>query len=154
MFLFLLALHSVWRWLVLFSLIYVIVRSWSRSKQNLPFTKFDNSIRHWTATISHIQLAMGAILYLKSPTVQYFFQNTSEALSSSDAVFFGVVHILLMILSVVFITIGSALAKRKKEANLKYRILLRWFGLGLFLIFIAIPWPFSPIAARELIRPF
>lgn len=150
----LISIHSLFRWLVLLSLIYAIFRAFRGYSGNLVFTKTDNSVRHWTATIAHIQLIIGIILYTKSPTAQYFWQNFSEAVQSLDTVFFGAIHFLLMLIAIVVLTIGSALTKRRETDNQKFKTMLVWFLIALVLIFIAIPWPFSPLANRPLLRTF
>ncbi|HLO43316.1 MAG TPA: hypothetical protein VK175_03215 [Leadbetterella sp.] len=144
--------HSIFRWLVLASLIYSIFRAakgyWSKSS----FGKVDNLVRHWTATIAHIQLTIGIVLYSQSSVVKYFWTNFKAASTNKDAAFFGLIHIFLMLLAVVFITIGSALAKRKTGDHEKFKTMLVWFSVTLFIIFIAIPWPFSPLANRPYLR--
>ncbi|UPT68814.1 MAG: hypothetical protein M0D57_09410 [Sphingobacteriales bacterium JAD_PAG50586_3] len=154
MFATLLSIHSFMRWLVLASLLYSIYRAYNGYIKKSTFTKADNSIRHWTATISHIQLTIGLIVYMYSPVIKYFRLNFSEAVKNIDTLFFGLIHITLMITSVVLITIGSALAKRKAVDNEKFKTMLVYFGTALLIIFIAIPWPFSPLAQRPYIRPF
>ena len=148
----LLSLHSLFRWLVLASLLYAIFRSYRGYTARLTFTPTDNAVRHWTATISHLQLVLGFTLYVISPVVQAFRQQGLGA--GGQLVFFGVAHISLMLLSVVLITVGSAMAKRASDDRQKFRILLVWFLAGLCIIFIAIPWPFSPFAHRPYFRPF
>jgi hypothetical protein len=71
-----------------------------------------------------------------------------------EAVFFGLIHITLMVLSVVLVTIGSALAKRKQTDREKFKTMLTWFSIVLLIIFIAIPWPFSPFANRNYFRTY
>jgi hypothetical protein len=154
MYQYLLFFHSIFRWFVLGSLLLAIYKAYTGYKQNKPFSKADDSIRHWTATIAHTQLIIGIILYIKSPIVQYFWSNFSDAIKYFDAAFFGLYHFLLMLTSVVLITIGSALAKRKPTDKEKFRTMLFWFGLTLLIIFIAIPWPFSPLANRPYYRTF
>jgi hypothetical protein len=139
---------------VLGSLVFAIYKAYTGYSQNRQFSTTDNSIRHWTATISHTQLIIGIILYLKSPITQYFWSNFSEAIKYFDTAFFGLYHFLLMLTSVVLVTIGSALAKRKPTDKEKFKTMLFWFGLTLFIIFIAIPWPFSPLVNRPYFRPF
>lgn len=180
----LLFLHSFFRWLVLSSLIYAILRAYrgfrsggetpspgedrshgegpphgdSRSHRAIrpvrPFTKADDAIRHWTATIAHIQLMIGCALYFTSPLIKLFFGHVQGAIGHQELSFFGIVHVSLMILAIVIITIGSALAKRETADADKFRTMLRWFSIALMLIFIAIPWPFSPFANRPLFRSF
>ncbi|CAH0200499.1 hypothetical protein MP478_09580 [Chryseobacterium sp. WG14] len=145
-------LHSTFRWLVLLSLIYSIFRAYKGYFSAGQFTKTDNSVRHWTATIAHIQLVLGMILYIKSPIVRYFWKNFYEAKESFDLLFFGLIHITMMITAVILITIGSALAKRKPEDREKFKIMMIWFIAALVMIFIAIPWPFSPFVNRPYFR--
>jgi hypothetical protein len=150
----LLVLHSITRWLVLATLLTSIYRAYIGFSQNKSFSKSDNTLRHWTATVAHIQLIIGILLYIKSPIIKYFWGNFNEAIKYMDTSFFGLYHILLMILSVVLVTIGSALAKRNKTDKEKYKTVLVWFSISLIIIIIAIPWPFSPFANRPYIRTF
>lgn len=144
--------HSTVRWLVLASLIYAIFRAYRGYRFNAVFSKTDNAIRHWTATIAHIQLMLGLVLYFQSPLIKYFFANFRETVWKLDFSFFGLFHSLMMFLAVVILTIGSALAKRKANDSDKFKTMLLWFSLSLLLIFIAIPWPFSPLAQRPYFR--
>jgi drug/metabolite transporter (DMT)-like permease len=57
-----------------------------------------------------------------------------------------------MLVAVVVLTFGSALAKRQSEDADKFRMMLFWFVLALVIILAAIPWPFSPWIQRPLIR--
>jgi hypothetical protein len=137
---------------VLLSLIYAIWISFKGYFYHKTFTKKEDLVRHWTATIAHVQLIFGIILYTKSPIVKYFWKNFSEAKASLDLLFFGMIHILLMITAIVLITVGSALAKRKPTDREKFKTMLIWFTIALVVIFIAIPWPLSPIANRPYFR--
>lgn len=144
--------HSIVRWLVLISLVYSIYRAYRGYFQNLKFSKHDNLVRHWTATIAHIQLIIGIMLYTQSPVVKYFWENFTEAITIMDSTFFSLIHSILMLTAIVLLTIGSALAKRKSIDKEKFKTTLIWFSVALFIIFIAIPWPFSPLANRPYIR--
>ncbi len=152
--LFFLLVHSLLRWLVLLSLIYALYRAYRGFTQGLVFSTTDNSVRHWTATIAHIQLIAGTILYIQSPVTAYFWRNFSEAIRQVNTTFFGIVHISLMLVAIVVITIGSALAKRRSSDREKFKTMLTWFGIGLLIILIAVPWPFSPWASRPYLRTF
>lgn len=91
----LLPLHSLIRWLVLASLvfaIYIAFRGWLSKKE---FSRFDNSVRHWTATIAHIQLLIGIWLYLISPVTDYFLYHFKEAVHLREIRFFGMEHSLI-----------------------------------------------------------
>ncbi|WP_407429516.1 hypothetical protein [Arcticibacter sp.] len=153
MYTFLLPLHSLFRWLVLGSLLCSIFFSYKGLLQKSVFTPMANNLRHWTATIAHIQLLIGMTLYFQSPIIMFgMFETTGGILSDHN--FFRYLHASLMISATVVITIGSAKAKRQADDQAKYQTILRWFILGLVIIFIAIPWPFSPLATRPLFRHF
>lgn len=151
-FLFFLFTHSLLRWLVLGSLVYTLYRAYMGYRQKRTFTATDNAARHWTATIAHIQLVMGILLYIKSPLTTYFRKHTGAALHQMEFAFFGLIHALLMFAAIIVITLGSALAKRSNTDEDKFRTLLRWYVAALIIISLAIPWPFSPLAQRPLIR--
>jgi hypothetical protein len=142
--------HSAFRWAVFISLIYSIIISWRGYVSKSGFSKSNNTIRHWTATIAHIQLMLGIVLYTQSPVVKFYFSDYPG--NEGEPFFFGITHIILMLIAVVIITIGSAKAKRAADAGTKFKTQLIYFGIALIVIFIAIPWPFSPLASRPLIR--
>lgn len=144
--------HSIMRWLVLASIVYAIYRAYRGYSSNAQFSKTDNAVRHWTATIAHIQLLIGIILYTQSPIIKYFWQNFNEAIQNLDLAFFGLLHLILMLTAIILITIGSALSKRKTTDKEKFKTMLVWFSVSLIIIFIAIPWPFSPLANRPYFR--
>ncbi|MGY3055686.1 magnesium-transporting ATPase (P-type) [Pedobacter sp. UYEF25] len=144
--------HSIIRWLVLTSLLYSIFRAGKGYLSNAPFSKTDNTVRHWTATIAHIQLVIGITLYTQSPIIKYFWHNFNQAIQNLDTTFFGLLHIILMLTAIIFITIGSALSKRKTTDKEKFKTILIWYSISIIIIFIAIPWPFSPLANRPYFR--
>lgn len=144
--------HSIMRWLVLASIVYAIYRAYRGYSSNTQFSKTDNAVRHCTATIAHIQLVIGIILYTQSPIIKYFWQNFNEAIQNLNLTFFGLLHLILMLTAIILITIGSALSKRKTIDKDKFKTMLVWFSVSLIIIFIAIPWPFSPFANRPYFR--
>lgn len=150
----LLTLHSLFRWFVLISLCYAILRVYRGYSTKSDFSFIDNKVRHWTATIAHIQLTLGVLVYINSPIIKFYFSNFKTSFFDWDQTFFGIFHFILMLIAIICITIGSAKAKRKKVDMKKYKTMLIWFSIALIIIFIAIPWPFSPLANRPYIRTF
>src|SRR5690606_12105583 len=111
-------------------------------------------LRHWTATVAHIQLMIGMILYTQSAIAKSYWSRSEATSIDFDMTFFGLIHIGLMLISIVILTIGSAKAKRRLNDNDKFRTMLIWFSIALIIIFIAIPWPFSPLSNRPYLRAF
>jgi hypothetical protein len=138
----LLSLHSGLRWLVLVTLFITIGRAARGYVTNAIFTPPDNALRHWTATLAHIQLVIGMTLYLRNPLLLKY------------SLFFRVIHIACMFSAVIVLTIGSAMAKRKTTPREKFRTILIWYTISLLIILTAIPWPLSPLASRPLLRTF
>ncbi len=144
--------HSVFRWLVVLSLGYSIFRAYRGYVKGSVFSKTDNALRHWTATIAHLQLVLGILVYIQSPVTAYFWKHVKEGSHHTETLFFGLIHALLMLFAIVIVTIGSALTKRRVTDGEKFRTQLLWFSIALCIIFLAIPWPFSPLASRPYIR--
>lgn len=144
--------HSIFRYLVLIALIITTYLAWEGHFFNKKYSKTDRILAGATSGISHIQLILGFILYFQSPVVQGFWQNKS--IKWTDNLFFGIVHFTLMSTAIVLITIGAALAKRETDDKKRFKIIFQYFTLALIVIFIAIPWPFSPLAQRPFIREF
>ena len=150
----LLFFHSLFRWLVVTSLTFAVFKGLKGWSGKSAFTKADDTTRHVTATISHIQLTIGYLLYFNSPVIAYFRSDYAEASKHFDFMFFGMIHILLMTIAVFVISIGSSVAKRRETSQAKFRTMAIWYALALIIIFCAIPWPFSPLANRPYFRPF
>jgi len=149
-----LVLHSLFRWLVIISLSLAIFRSYKGYSTHKKFSSTDNKIRHWTATIAHIQLILGVLVYIKSPIMNYYFSDFQNLFTNWELSFFGLIHSIGMCIAIVVITIGSAKAKRKQKDREKFKTMLVYFSIGLLIILLVIPWPFSPFANRSLIRTF
>lgn len=149
----LLIIHSIVRWVLLVGLVYAIYKSLKGYYQKRSFTSLDNSIRHWTATLAHIQLIVGILLYTKSGIVMSFYKGQGSS-SITQPIFFGLIHATTMLLSIILITIGAMKAKRSKTDVDKFKQMLLWFSIALALILLAIPWPFSPLAQRPIIRTY
>ncbi|MCG8326676.1 MAG: hypothetical protein MI974_03270 [Chitinophagales bacterium] len=150
----LLVSHSMFRWFVLLSLVTAIIvgiRGWVTKKE---FNKFDNNIRHWTATIAHIQLMFGIALYSISPIIRYFFENFKDAVKLREIRFFGMEHSVMMLLAISAITFGSYSAKRKVNDTAKFKTMTIWFLIGLIIILANIPWGFSIFVSRPYLRLF
>lgn len=150
----LLALHSLVRWLVLGSLLFAIFRAYRGWLSHQSFSKFDNSVRHITATIAHVQLILGIWLYFISPIVNYFLHNFTTAMHERAIRFFGIEHITMMLAGITIITLGSAKAKRKTTDREKYKTMAIWFTVALLIILSSVPWSFSPLISRPNFRPF
>lgn len=133
----LVAAHSGLRYIVLALLLVAIVNAIVNLKSN-RYVKKDKMINLFTMISLHIQLVLGLILYFISDKVQF----VEGLMGNANLRFYAVEHVSLMLLSIVLITLGRKKAEKRIDPNTKHKMILRYYGLGLILIFIAIPWPF------------
>lgn len=133
----LVAAHSGLRYIVLALLLIAIVNAIANLKSN-TYVKKDKMINLFTMVSLHIQLVLGLILYFVSDKVQF----VEGLMGNANLRFYAVEHISLMLLSIILITLGRKKAEKHVDPNIKHKLILRYYGLGLILIFIAIPWPF------------
>ncbi len=146
-----LTLHSLFRWVVLTGLVFGLYRAYRGWFGSLHFSPLDNTVRHTAATVAHVQLVLGYLLYFVSPLVASF--HLRDAQHVPTALFFGFQHVAAMSAAIVVLTTGSALAKRQVTDTAKFRTMALWFTAALLLVLVAIPWPFSPWANRPYFRP-
>ena len=150
----LLLIHNALRWLVLGGLLTSLGRSAWGWLQDRSYQPIDQTLRVVTTSLAHTQLLVGFYLYTQSPIVKYFWTVHPPYREAPEFSFFGLIHISLMLTAIIVMTIGSSKAKRQSSAQAKFKTTVVYFVISLLLIFIAIPWPFSPLANRPLLRTF
>lgn len=148
MYLLLLTIHSLVRWLVVGSLLLAIARGARGWRGNRPYTPLDDRTRTLARRIVDLQFLLGVSLYIISPTVRYFLSEFPASVKVREARFFGMEHITVMVIAVAVINIGSARVQRQTSDRDRFRTLTVWFAAGLFLILTSVPWPFSPFTSR------
>lgn len=154
MYTFTLAFHSWNRWAVLVSLILICMTSFRGWKRQLVFERKNRILQMITLSFAHLQLVIGLYLYFISPISNYFLSHFSEGIHDRELRFFGMEHISVMIIAIVFMTIGNSKVKKAQTDHRKFKLQFIWFGIGLILILSSIPWSFSPLISRPLYRPF
>lgn len=150
----LLVLHSLFRWLIVISMVYTIVKSFQGWFSNSLFTAGDAKMRTITTSIVHVQFFIGLVLYFVSPLISYFLDSFSTAVKIKDIRFFAMEHSLIMLIAVIVISFGSARSKKQVSDKAKFKSLAIWFLIGFILMFAAVPWPFSPLVMRPWFRFF
>lgn len=130
--------HSGLRYIVLLLLVVAIVNAVTNLKTN-RYEKKDKMINLFTMIFLHIQLLLGLVLYATSDKVQF----VEGMMANASLRFYDVEHISIMLLAIILITLGRRKAEKNPSADAKHKLILRYYLLGLILIFIAIPWPFT-----------
>ena len=127
--------HSGLRWLVLGLLIYAI---YNAAVNKTSYEKRDKMINLFAMISLHIQLLLGLILYYTSGNVSF----DSGWMKNAVTRFYGMEHLLGMLLAIMVVTVGRKMAEKQEEPEQKNKKILVWYTIGLFLILASIPWPF------------
>lgn len=132
--------HSGLRYLIVLGFLWVIFQ--------FLFTKnrgFSGSAKKGfiiTLALTHTQMIIGLILYFISPKSSLIMENFSLAMQNNLTRFFGLEHILGMLIAIAIITIGYSKAKRNTDLQQAHKNAFRMYLVAFIIIFINIPWPF------------
>jgi hypothetical protein len=141
----LLHLHSFLRWIALLAIIAAFVRSILGLLHKSAYSPLDKKLSLISLISTHIQLLIGFILYFVSPIVSAGLADMGGAMKDPSLRFWTIEHISVMIIAIIVITLGYSLSKRAVNDSDKHKKVALFFGLGLLLILIRIPWPFMEI---------
>lgn len=136
-------LHSSLRYLIIIALVAVVVRAMLKWSKNESFTKQDNTFSIIALALVHSQFLLGLIMYFLSPYMSFLKENgMGLVMKTSIYRFYIVEHLFGMLVGVILITVGRSLAKRAVEDSEKHKKLFIYYGIGLLIILLSIPWPF------------
>jgi hypothetical protein len=151
MYLFVLSVHNILRWLVIITAILALVRAYRGWSGKMEWLKMDDRAGILFTSMVDMQLLVGLILYLFiSPITTGAFANLSIAATDRVTAYFTFEHGFAMVAAMALAHIGRAIAKKATIAQAKFRTAAIWFSFSVLVILIAIPWPFL---AEEIGRP-
>lgn len=138
----LLHLHSSFRYLVLLFIVLALVDAIVGLSSGKAYKKSSKLFALGGLILSHIQLVVGLLLYFLGAKGFNALMNAEGVMKDATLRFYAVEHISVMIIAIALVTIGYARAKRQEDARRKFKSIALFYGIGLLLIFIMIPWPF------------
>ncbi|MEG9327661.1 hypothetical protein V6B16_06920 [Salinimicrobium catena] len=134
-------IHSWWAYLVLLILVIASINSLIGFFSKKEYSATDFRIALFTLIVSHIQLLIGLVLYFVSPYLNAFSEGgMGEVMKDSTLRLYLVEHPLMMILAVVFITVGYSKHKKKLTSRPKFKMLAIFYTLALVFVLSRIPW--------------
>ena len=136
----LLALHDDLRWLVLLSALLAIGVAATGLTGKRTFAPLGRVTGVVFISVMDLQFLLGLVLCFLSPWVAQFWASPAAAMKVKEARFFGMEHLVIMILALALAHIGAARSKRASSDEKSYRTALLWFSLSLLLIIVGIPW--------------
>lgn len=135
-------LHSGLRWILLGLLLYVIFNAYQKWKSGEGFSAKDKKMNLYALILTHSQILIGFYLYFSSTKVSF----AEGWMKNPIARFFGMEHIMMMIIGAVLITIGNSMGKKKPGAA-GAKSAFWFFLIGLLVILSRIPWPWQMYGA-------
>jgi hypothetical protein len=126
--------HSGLRWIALILLLLAIYNAFTAKN----YEKKHRLVNMFAMISLHSQLLIGLALYFTSAKVQF----TEGWMKVALYRFYGMEHLMGMIIAIVLVTIGHSKSKKATESAAKFKAIKLWYVLALILILAFIPWPF------------
>ena len=135
-------LHNSNRYLILGFIIIALVDTIIAMAGGKGYTKSSKIFAVIALIFGHILLLLGLALYFMGDKGINHILNTEEFMGIAAARFYAVDHLVGMLIGITLVTVEYLNAKRIEESAKKYKTILTYFGIGLIIIFVMIPWPF------------
>lgn len=135
-------LHSYWAYLVLLIVVLATLNALVGYFTKKEYAPKDFRISLFALIVTHLQLIIGLVLYFVSPLgMQAISNNGMSAVMKDSALRLNVVeHPMIMILVVIFITVGYSKHKKKLVSAPKFKMLAIFYTIALILMLSRIPW--------------
>jgi hypothetical protein len=147
--------HSILRWLVLLSVGTAGIVALKGYLRKDPIIVWERSLTILAMVICHIQLAVGLALYgLRFKTYETLWMGNQSWMGATVRRFWKFEHISMMVLAIALVTIGRMASKRAHTERGKQLCVAIFYLLGLLIMLMMIPWPFTAIGKAQAIGWF
>jgi hypothetical protein len=147
-----LAIHSMVRWVVLATGLIAVVRAITGWRSGRPWTLTDERSGMWFLSALDLQMLLGLALYFfLSPITHAALRDFGSVMGNSGLRYWTIEHAFGMLLGVTLAHIGRSRTRKIPHDARRHRIAAIFFTLALLSIAASIPWPGSP-QGRPLIR--
>lgn|SRR5690606_6961112 len=135
-------LHSYWAYLVLLIIVLATINALAGFFSKKEYSHKDFRISLFALIVTHIQFLIGLVLYFVSPLGLQNISNVGmgEVMKNSTFRLYAVEHPMVMLLTVIFITIGYSKHKKQLLSNGKFKTLAIFYTIALILMLSRIPW--------------
>jgi hypothetical protein len=135
-------LHSFLAYIILAVLVFCIIYAIFKIVNEKPFTESVRKVMLAGFIAAHLQLLIGIILYVISPVGLSHF--SSEAMQNTLSRIYVLEHPITMLVGIILISIGYIKAKKPGDDARRFKTIILYYSLGLFLILLRIPWTVWP----------
>jgi len=135
-------IHSYWAYLVVVVVVLATLNALYGHFSKKEYSYKDFRLSLFALIVMHLQLLIGLILYFVSPLGFKSISTNGMGAVMKDSLLrlYAVEHISVMILAVVFITIGYSKHKKKLTSAPKFKMLAIFYTIALVLLVSRIPW--------------
>jgi cation transport ATPase len=135
-------LHSLLRWIIIILLVWNIVRHFTAGKN--PFNSTDKKLALYLMISAHITLLLGLYQWFTGSFGLEIIRSVGMGAAMKDSTlrFWAVEHITGMLIAIVLITLGKAVARKNLSDEKKHTRMAVMFLLALLIILAVVPWPF------------
>jgi len=130
----LLATHSILRYFILISLVWVIARSLAGWLNKTGYVKLDDQLGFGLFMLTHTQLLLGIILFFVSPIVIF----SGASMKDPAARYWLVEHNTGMLVAVAFITMARITSKKMTDSISKHKRMFIFNAIALATILLMI----------------
>ncbi len=134
-------LHSYWAYLALLLIVVATFNALFKFFAKKEFHPLDFRISLFTLIVFHIQLLIGIVLLVAGPYFSAISELGMKAVMGDAILRSNIVeHPLMMIIAVVFITVGYSKHKKKLTSTPKFKMIAVFYTLALICVLAKIPW--------------
>lgn len=135
-------IHSWWAYLVLFVVLIATLNALAGFFGNKEYQPKDFRISLFALIVTHIQFLIALVLYFISPLGMKSIMNSgmSAVMKDSTLRLYAIEHPTVMILTIIFLTIGYSKHKKKLTSKPKFKTLAIFYTIALVLMLSRIPW--------------
>ncbi|WP_299259468.1 hypothetical protein [uncultured Aquimarina sp.] len=134
--------HSYWAYLVVLVVTLATINALIGFFTKREYAPKDFRVSLFALIVTHLQLLIGIIIFFVSPTIMWFTDGVSVSDIMGDPLLrlYNVEHPTVMILTVVFITVGYSKHKKKLTSTPKLKMLAIFYTIAWLLMLSRIPW--------------
>ena len=131
--------HNLLRWVVLIAGVYAVIKAASGLSGDRPYASARRASAIFMGSV-HVQLLLGLLLFLFSPTVKEAMRDMAATMADADARFVIAEHPTLMVLAAIVVTVGSIVAKGRATDAARHKSATIFMSVTMAMLLWGIPW--------------
>ncbi len=131
--------HNLLRWVVLVLGVLAIVRAAQGMGGKIPYDRARKAAAMFMGSV-HLQLLIGLLLLMNSPTVRAAWSNMDVTLQDAELRKVVIEHPALMVGAALVVTWGAMFAKSRPNDATRHNVGVVMMSLSLIVILAGIPW--------------